>query len=226
MWEMNDNFQSKIAPRNLYSLTTGIYVSSSFMSGSSLCIFLNWQKYTHHVLLWDILNPFVFAQCVILLMHCCSWRSHIFWSGSDTEVVNVKIIINSRSKTPCSTVNFYIKQCRWQNTPLSDSLFLSIEISKRWSDSDSELPVQEKTLYEVWQSSSQSKAMKIFHYSELPSDLVSLLQIKEDWYQMSFLYIVLSYGGFQFDLMIHCWSEFSEATLRVGNKFIGFKIPV
>ena len=40
MWEMNDNFLSKITPRNLYLLTTGISVSSSFMSGS-LCIFLN-----------------------------------------------------------------------------------------------------------------------------------------------------------------------------------------
>ena len=39
------------------------------MSGS-LCIFLYWQKCTHLNFLLDILNPFVFASSVILLMHC------------------------------------------------------------------------------------------------------------------------------------------------------------
>ena len=160
-------------------------------------------------------------------MHCCSWCStvsHVSWSGRDTEVVNIKLTINSRSKTPCNTVNFYIKQCYWQNIPLRDSFFLFVEIRKCWSDFDSELPVREKTFYEVRQSSLQSKAMEIFHYSKLSSGFISLLQIKEDCYQMLFLDIGLSYGGFQFDHMIHCWLAFSEATLRVDNKFIGFKI--
>ena len=57
---MNDNFLSKITPRNVYPLTTGISVSSSFMS-ESLCIFLNLQKCIDLVLLLDILNPFVFV---------------------------------------------------------------------------------------------------------------------------------------------------------------------
>ena len=151
--------------------------------------------------------------------------SYIFWSGRDIEVSNVKITINSKCKTPCNTVNFYIKQCYWQNTPLRDSLFLFVEIRKCWSDLNSELPVREKTFYKVQQSSSQSKAMEIFHYSKLPSGLINLIQIKEDCYQMLFLDISLSYGGFPFNHMIHCWSAFSEATLRVGNKFIRFKIP-
>ena len=111
--------------------------------------------------------------------------SHIFRSGSDTEVVNVKITINSRSKTPYDIVHFYIKQCHWQNTPLRDSLFLLVEIRKRWSDS--ELLIREKTLYDIRPSFLQSKAMKIFHYCEFPSGLISLLQIKEDCYQMLFL---------------------------------------
>ena len=164
----------------------------------SLCIFLNWQKCTHFVLLLDILNPLCLPN---VLFYWC--RSHIFWSGSDTEVVNVEITMNSRSKTHCNTVNFYIKQCHKQNTLFRDSLFLLIEIRKRSSDSDSERTIREKTLYEVRQSSAQSKAMEIFHYSELPNGLISLLQIKEDCYQMLFLDIGLSYGGFQFDYMIH-----------------------
>ena len=152
---------------------------------------------------------FIYAS-LQLMLH----SSHIFWSGSDTEVINVKIIINSRSKTPCNTVNFYIKQCHWQNTHLRDSIFHFVEIRKRWSGSNSELPIREKILSGVRQSSSQSK---ILHYSEFPSDLISLLQIKEDCNQM-FLDIGLSYGRFQFDHMIYCWSPFPEATLRVGNK--------
>ena len=157
-----------------------------------------------------------FIDALLQLMLC---SSNIFWSGSDTEVVNVKITINSRSKTPCNNVNFYIiKQCHWQNTPLRDSLFLFVDITKRWSDLGSEQLVQEKTLHEVRQSSSQSKAMEIFHYSELLSGF------KEDCYQMLFLDIGLFYGGFQFDYMIHCWWPFLEATIRV-DKFIRFKIP-
>ena len=49
-----------------------------------------------------------FLHALLQLILC---SSHIFLSGSDTEVINVKITINSRSKTPCNTVNFYIKQC-------------------------------------------------------------------------------------------------------------------
>ena len=176
----------------------------------------------HLVLLLDILNVCAYQMCyfidALLQLTLCS--SHIFWSRSDTEVVNIKITIDSRSKTPCNTVNFYIKQCHWQNTPLRDSLFLFVDISKCWSDLDLELLVREKTLQQ-----SSSQAMEIFHYSKLLSGLISLLQIKEDSYQMLFLDIGLSYGSFQFDHMIHCWSAFLEATLRVGNKFIGFKIP-
>ena len=176
------------------------------------CIsFYFWISWIHLCL------PMCYFIDALLELTLCS--SHIFWSGSDTEVVNVKMTINSRSKTPFNTVNFYIKQCHRQNTPLKDSLFLFVEISKRWSDSDSEL-------YEVQPSSLQSKAMEIFHYSELPSGLISLLQIKEDCYQMFFVDIGLSYRGFWFDYMIHCWSAFSEDTLRIGNKFIGSKISV
>ena len=63
MWEIYDYFLSKITLRILYSLTTGISMSSSFMNGS-LCFFLNRKKCTYPVLLLDVLNPFEFAQCV------------------------------------------------------------------------------------------------------------------------------------------------------------------
>ena len=111
--------------------------------------------------------PMCYFIDALLQLTLCS--SHIFWSGSNTEVVNVKITIDSRCKTPCNTVNFYIKRCHRQNTPLRASLFQLIEIRKRWFDSDTELPIREKTLDEVRQFSSQSKAMETFHYSELPS---------------------------------------------------------
>ena len=70
-----------------------------------------------------------------------------------------------------------------------------------------------------------SKALGIFHYPELPSGFISLLQIKGDCYMMLFLDIGLSYRDFQFDHMIHCWSPLSKVTLRVGNRFIRWKIP-
>ena len=69
----------KIIPRNLYWLTTGISESSNFNVGLS-CIFLNWQKCTHWVFVLEILNPFMVAHLLILLILCCSWRSavHIY----------------------------------------------------------------------------------------------------------------------------------------------------
>ena len=77
----------------------------------------------------------------------------------------------------------FILQCHWQNTSLGDCLFRLVEIKKCWSDSDSEFPVQEKILYEVGQSALQPHAMHVFHYSKLPGGLISLLQIKEDFYK-------------------------------------------
>ena len=72
--------------------------------------------------------PMCYFIDALLQLTLCS--SHILWSGSDTEVVNIKITINFRSKKPCNTVNFYIKQCHWQNTSLRVSLFLFVEIKK------------------------------------------------------------------------------------------------
>ena len=81
MWGMNVNFLSNLTTRNLYSLTTRIYVSSSYII--SLGIFLNWKKYTHPILLLEIVKPFVFVQWVIFRMHCCSWRWAIrIWKWS------------------------------------------------------------------------------------------------------------------------------------------------
>ena len=57
--------------------------------------------------------------------------------------------------------------------------------------------------------------MQVFHYSELPGGLISLLQIKEDCYKVLFLNVGLSYGGFQFDHMIDCRSPLSESTLTI-----------
>ena len=47
--------------------------------------------------------------------------SHIFSPGSDAEVVNIEVILNSRSETLCDAVYFYIEQCHRQNTLLGDS---------------------------------------------------------------------------------------------------------
>ena len=67
--------------------------------------------------------------------------------------------------------------------------------------------------------------MHVFHYSELPGGLISLLQIKEDCYKMLFLDVGLSHGGFQFDHIIHSRSSLSESTLRISDKFVGFMKP-
>ena len=105
---------------------------------------------------------------------------HIFWSGSDAEVINIEVIFNSSSDTLCDAVYFYIEQSHWQNTSLGTSLFLLVEIRKGWSYLDSEFPIQEKTPYEVGQFALQSLAMQVFHYSEPPGGVINLLQIEED----------------------------------------------
>ena len=65
---MNDNFLSKITPQEFIVINDRYFCVFSFMSGSSFCIFLNWQKCTHLILLLDILNPFanvLFYWCII-----------------------------------------------------------------------------------------------------------------------------------------------------------------
>ena len=68
-------------------------------------------------------------------------------------------------------------------------------------------------------------AMQVFHYSEPPDGVISLLQIKEDCSKVLFLDVGLSYGGFQFNHMIDCQSPLSESTLRIGDKFVGLEKP-
>ena len=46
---------------------------------------------------------------VLKQLTLCS--SHLFGSGCDTEVINIKVIINSRIKTLRNTVNLYIELC-------------------------------------------------------------------------------------------------------------------
>ena len=36
---------------------------------------------------------------------------HIFQSRGDAEVINIEVILNSRSETLCDAVYFYIEQC-------------------------------------------------------------------------------------------------------------------
>ena len=38
--------------------------------------------------------------------------SHICGSGSDAEIVNIEVILNSRSEPHCDAVYFYIEQCQ------------------------------------------------------------------------------------------------------------------
>ena len=145
---------------------------------------------------------------------CCSCYRIKAWVSLVAEVINIEIILNSRSKTLYDAIYFHIELCHWQNTtPLRDSLFLLVEIRKGWSDSDtdSEFPVWEKT--EVGQSTSQHHIIQVFKYSKLPGGFISLLQIKEDCYKVLFLDVGLSLGGFQFDLMIYCRSSLPESTL-------------
>ena len=147
MWKMNDNSLSKIIPRNLYLFRTGILVLwvGRVIVHISRLTKMNASRFAFGCLESVCVCPMCYFIDALLQMTLCS--SHIFWSGSDTEVVNVKITINSRSKTPCNTVNFYVKQCHWQNTPLRESLF--VEIRKRWFDLDSELPIWEKIFLAV-----------------------------------------------------------------------------
>ena len=58
-----------------------------------------------------------------------------------------------------------------------------------------------------------------------PGGVVNLLQIKEDCYKVLFLDVGLSFGGFQFNHMIDCWSPLSESTLRIVDKFVGLEKP-
>ena len=134
MWCINLNFLSNLTPMNLYSSTTGISVSPSLIRGS-LCNFLSWVKCMHRVLLLEILKPFVFAPWVTL--QSTHESLHIFWSGSDAEVVNKEVFLNFMSEKLCDAVFFF----------MLNSIFLLVDIRKGWSDSDSEFPVQEKTLY-------------------------------------------------------------------------------
>ena len=115
------------------------------------------------------------------LLQLALGSSIIFWSGSDAEVVNIEVILNSRSETLFYAVYFYIEPCHWQNTPSGNSFFLLVEIRKGWSDLDSEFPVREKLLYEVGQSASQLHAMQVFHCSKPPGGVISFLQINESY---------------------------------------------
>ena len=148
---------------------------------------------------------------------------HIFWLGSDTEVINIEVILNSRSQTLCDAAYFYIEPSQWQNTPLRDSHFLLVEIRKKsWSNSDLKFPIREITLYEARQSALQPYVMSVFHYYKSTGDVVGLLQIEEDSYKL-FLDIGLSYRDFQFNHMIDCQSLLSESTPRIGDKFFGLQ---
>ena len=77
MWMINVSFLLNITPRNVYSSTTGISVSSSLMTGS-LCIFIRQQKYTHWVLDLENLKPLSEAHLFILMRFYCSCRSTRF----------------------------------------------------------------------------------------------------------------------------------------------------
>ena len=47
--------------------------------------------------------------------------SHIFSSGSDVEVVNIEVILNSKSETLSNAVYSYTEQRHRQITPVKDS---------------------------------------------------------------------------------------------------------
>ena len=206
---MNVNFLMNIILWNLYSSTKGISVSSILMRGS-LCIFLSWQKLTHHVLLLDILKPFVcpisnFLDALLefdalQFAYISIWKWCRSQHAGNPEVRHFVMLF------------IFVLNSVTDNTPLRDSLFLLVEIRKGYSDLDSKFPVKDKTLSDVGQSASQPLAMQVFHYSELPGSLISLLQIKEDCNKVLVLNVGLSYGGFQFDHMINCRSSLSEST--------------
>ena len=73
---INDNLESKIMPRNLCSSVMGISVLFNVSLGW-LCILWIWQKCTHFVLLFEIVNPFSVVHFWILFMHCCIFLSMV-----------------------------------------------------------------------------------------------------------------------------------------------------
>ena len=143
---------------------------------------------------------------------------HIFWSWSDGEVVNIKVILNSCCNAVYLILNSITDRILLWGTPSSFLWWLEkVDPTQTWNF------LCERNLYEG-QSALQPHAMQVFHYSKLPGGLISLLQIKKDCYKV-FLDVGLSYGGFQFDHLIDCRSLLSESTLRIGDKFVGLEKP-
>ena len=105
---MNVNFPSNVTPRNLYSSTTEISVSSSLMR-KSLCIFFSCPKCMHRILLLEIVKLFVLGQWVIFQMYCCSWHSAvcIYLDLEVMQKLSTGVILNSRSETFCDAVFLY-----------------------------------------------------------------------------------------------------------------------
>ena len=44
-----------------------------------------------------------FPDALLQLTLCCA---HLFWSGSDAEVVNIEEVINARIEALCEVINF------------------------------------------------------------------------------------------------------------------------
>ena len=141
--------------------------------------------------------------------------SQIFWSRSDAEVVNIEVILNTKSETFLMLFIFILnsvtdKILSW-GTPSSCLWRLGkVDPTRTWNF------LSERKLF---------MKMQVFHYFEPPSGVKSLLQIKEDSYKMLFLDVDLSYGGFQFDHMIDYWFPLSESRLRIGDMFVGLEKP-
>ena len=123
-------FLSKITPRKLHWLTTGISDPLSFKVGL-LGIFLCWKKCTDWVLALEIVKPFIIAHLFILWVPCSNWRSAV-QIYLDNEVMQKsstnKIFINARIETICDTVNFYVKKCYLYYATLWNTLFLILNI--------------------------------------------------------------------------------------------------
>ena len=76
MCRINVSFLSNLTPKNQYSSTTSISVSSSLMTGW-LSVFLTKQICTYWVLDLENLKPLSFANLFILLRFSCNYCSII-----------------------------------------------------------------------------------------------------------------------------------------------------
>ena len=150
----------------------------------------------------------VLAQWVIFRMHRCCWRdSHISWSGSDAEVVNIEVILNFWVRH-FVMLFIFILNC----LTLSSYLWRLEKVDPTWTLNF----LSERKLFLKLGNLPRSPMLcRSFIIPNFP--VVSLAFSRS---KVLFLDVGLSYADFQFDHMIQRRSPLSEYTLRTGENFL------